>query len=144
MEKASQNAKVSGVSQRVVFKRVVPKTLRALTSLIITEVRPFFLRDNGIWSFPSVSSLSDYSIWRSCCSSLAIIAFGASELIVPKYQYRLGKMDKRRLDSLSKQVTVFKEGSFWQMFPCVEISSKKSFPAALPWPKKAVIFAGEP
>ena len=30
------------------------------------EVRPFFLGDNSIWSFPSVSSLSDYSIRRSC------------------------------------------------------------------------------
>ena len=29
------------------------------------EVRPFFLSDNNTWSFPSVSSLSDYSIWRS-------------------------------------------------------------------------------
>ena len=29
------------------------------------EVRPFFLSDNSIWSFPSVSSISDYSIWRS-------------------------------------------------------------------------------
>ena len=29
------------------------------------EVRPFFLGDTRIWSFPSVSSLSDYLIWRS-------------------------------------------------------------------------------
>ena len=34
-----------------------------LTSLN-KEVRPFFLGDNSIWSFPSVSFLSDYSIWR--------------------------------------------------------------------------------
>ena len=27
--------------------------------------RPFFLSDNSIWSLPSVSSLSDYSIWSS-------------------------------------------------------------------------------
>ena len=39
-------------------------TLRTLTSLN-KEVRPFFLSDNSIWSFPSVSSLSDCSIWRS-------------------------------------------------------------------------------
>ena len=26
------------------------------------EVRPFFLSDNSIWSFPSIFSLSDYSI----------------------------------------------------------------------------------
>ena len=38
--------------------------LETLTSLN-KEVRPFFLSDNSIWSFPSVSSLSDYSIWRS-------------------------------------------------------------------------------
>ena len=39
-------------------------TLKTLTSLN-QEVRPFFLSDNSIWSFPSVSSLSDYSISRS-------------------------------------------------------------------------------
>ena len=38
-------------------------SLKTLTSLN-KEVRPFFLGDNSIWSFPSVSSLSDYSIWR--------------------------------------------------------------------------------
>ena len=35
--------------------------LKALTS-INKEVRPFFLSDTSIWSFPSVSSLSGYSI----------------------------------------------------------------------------------
>ena len=29
------------------------------------ESRLFFLSDSSIWSFPSVSSLSDYSMWRS-------------------------------------------------------------------------------
>ena len=29
------------------------------------QFRLFFLSDNSIWSYPSVSSLSDYSIWRS-------------------------------------------------------------------------------
>ena len=38
--------------------------LETLTSLN-KESRPFFLGDNSTWSFPSVSSLSDYSIWRS-------------------------------------------------------------------------------
>ena len=38
--------------------------LETLTSLN-KEVRPFLLSDNSMWSFPSVSSLSDYSIWRS-------------------------------------------------------------------------------
>ena len=40
-------------------------TLKSLTSLD-KESRPCVLGDNIIWSFPSVSSLSDYSIWRSC------------------------------------------------------------------------------
>ena len=40
------------------------ESLKTLTSLN-KEVRPFFLGDSGIWSFPSTSSLSDYSIWRS-------------------------------------------------------------------------------
>ena len=39
------------------------RPLKALTSLN-KEVRLFFLSDNSIWSLPSVSSLSDYSIWR--------------------------------------------------------------------------------
>ena len=39
-------------------------SLKTLTSLN-KEVRPFCLSDNSIWSFPSVSYLSDYSIWRS-------------------------------------------------------------------------------
>ena len=39
-------------------------SLKTLTSLN-KEVRPFFLSDTRIWSFPSVSDLSDYSIWRS-------------------------------------------------------------------------------
>ena len=49
-----------------VFDLQTPKssTLRTLTSLN-KESRPFFLSDNSIWWFPSVSSLSDYSIWRS-------------------------------------------------------------------------------
>ena len=45
-----------------VWRMVV--SLKTLTSLN-KEVRPFFLSDNSIWSLPSVSSLSDYSIWSS-------------------------------------------------------------------------------
>ena len=45
------------------FQETDPNPLRALTSLN-KEVRPLFLGDNSIWSFPSVSSLSDYSISR--------------------------------------------------------------------------------
>ena len=40
--------------------------------------------------------------------SLAIIAFGAFEFLVPKYYCRLGKMELKSLDSLFKEVTVFK------------------------------------
>ena len=64
-----------------------PKTLplKTLTSLN-KEVRPFFPSDISIWSLPSVSSVSDYSIWRSwrlfypCDHS--IWSFGS---VVPKY-----------------------------------------------------------
>ena len=65
-------------------------TLKTLTSLN-KEVRPFFLSDNRIWSFPSVSSLSDYSI--SSYFSLATIAIGAFQCIIPKHYDRLGKME---------------------------------------------------
>ena len=34
----------------------------------------------------------------------------------------------------------FPKGCFWQMLPCTEMSYKKSFPAVLPWQKKAMIF----
>ena len=34
----------------------------------------------------------------------------------------------------------FTKGRFWQMFRCTKISSKKSFPAVLPWQKKTMIF----
>ena len=69
--------------------------------MVNKESRPFFLSDNSIWSFPSLSSLNDYSIGGpQGYFSLAIIAFGAFEFIVPKYSYRLGKMDKRGPDSL--------------------------------------------
>ena len=36
------------------------------------EVRPFFLSDNSIWSFPSVSSLSDCSILEVLKAILAL------------------------------------------------------------------------
>ena len=65
--------------------------MKTLTSLN-KEVRPFFLSDNSIGSYPSVSSLSDSSIWGpEGYFSLAIIAFGAFEVIVPKYYCRLEK-----------------------------------------------------
>ena len=51
--------------RRAPYLRVeVATTLKTLTS-INRESRPFFLGNNSIWSFASVSSLSDYSISRS-------------------------------------------------------------------------------
>ena len=44
-----------------IFPALALKTITSLNK----EVRPFFLSDNSIWSFPSASSRSDYSIWRS-------------------------------------------------------------------------------
>ena len=68
--------------------------MKALSSLN-KEVRLFFLGDNSIWSFPSVSSLSDYTAFGGPEGyfSLATIAFGAFQFIVPKYYYRLGKTE---------------------------------------------------
>ena len=34
----------------------------------------------------------------------------------------------------------FAKGWVWQMFHCTEVSSEKSFPAVLPWQKKAMTF----
>ena len=65
--------------------------------------RPLFLGDKACGVFPqslpfaitAFGALEGYV-------SLAIIAFGAFGLIVIKYYHRLGKMDKRSLDSLIK------------------------------------------
>ena len=75
-------------------------TLRALTSLD-KESRPLLLSDDRIWSFPLFLPLA-ITAFRGPEGrfSLAILAFGAFEFIVPKYYYCLGKMDKRSLDSL--------------------------------------------
>ena len=51
----------SGELQGTTARRLALKTVTSLNK----EVRPFFLSDNSIWSFPSVSSLSDYSIRRA-------------------------------------------------------------------------------
>ena len=50
---------------KTVKSATVASFLKNLTSLN-KEVRQFCLGDNSIWSLPSVSSLSDYSIWRTC------------------------------------------------------------------------------
>ena len=76
--------------------------MNALASLN-KERKPFFLGDKSIWSFRSVSSLSDYSSFEGPGQhfSLAIISFGTFEFIVPKCAYRLGKWKLRSLDSLT-------------------------------------------
>ena len=62
----------------------IPTTLKTLTSLS-QECRPFFLGDNSIWSFPIVSSLAITAFGTpGGYLSLAIIAFGVFEFIVPK------------------------------------------------------------
>ena len=48
---------------KALHKEALKSTLKTLTSLI-KESRPFFLSDNRIWSFPSLSSLSDSRISR--------------------------------------------------------------------------------
>ena len=79
------------------------RTLKTLTSLN-KESRPFFLGDNSIWTFPSFLPLA-ITTFRGPegNSNLAIIALGAIRVIVPKCFYRLGKMEKRSLDSLAKR-----------------------------------------
>ena len=73
------------------------KTLASLNK----DVRPFFLGDNRVWSFPSFLPLAITAFGGpEGYFSLAIIAFGAFGFIVFKYYFRLGKMDKRSLDSL--------------------------------------------
>ena len=68
-------------------------TLKTLTSLN-KEVRLFFLGDNSIWSFPSVFPLA-ITVFGGPGGyfSLAIIAFGAFQLIFPDFYYRLGKTE---------------------------------------------------
>ena len=50
--------------QTPVIRNLGTRALKTLTSLN-EGVRSFFLGDNSMWRFPSVSSLSDYSIRRS-------------------------------------------------------------------------------
>ena len=67
--------------------------MKTLTSLN-KEVKPFFLSDNSIWSFPLFLALAITAFGGpEGYFSLAIIAFGALQFIVPKYYYRLGKME---------------------------------------------------
>ena len=75
-------------------------TLKTLTTTS-KESGPLFLGDYSVWSFSSFLPLAIIAFGGpEGYFSLAIIAFGAFEFIVPKYCYRSGKMDKRSLDSL--------------------------------------------
>ena len=51
----------------IAYRKVEDVGSQALTTptSLNKAFRPFCLGDNSIWSFPSVSSLSDYSVWRS-------------------------------------------------------------------------------
>ena len=82
------------------------KTLTALNK----EVRPFFLSDNSIWSYPSISSLAITAFGGpEGYFNLAIMAF----VVFPKYYHRLGNMDKRSLDSLVERGFGLQGWCFW-------------------------------
>ena len=71
------------------------KTLKNGLTSLNKEVRPFFLGDNRIWSLlPLFLPLAITAFGGpEGYFSLAIIAFGAFQFIVPKYYYRLGNME---------------------------------------------------
>ena len=75
-------------------------TLKALSSLN-KESRPSVLGDNSIWTFPLLlpSVITAFGGPESCFS-LAIIAFGSFEFIVPKTNVALENRT-RSLDTLS-------------------------------------------
>ena len=66
------------------------------------ESRPFFLGDtSSIGSCPSVFFFAIAAVGGpECYFSLAIIAFGAFQFVVPKCNDRSGRMDMRSPDSL--------------------------------------------
>ena len=74
-------------SVAVMSSRSRSGALKTLTSLN-KEVGPFFLSDSSIWCFPSVSSLSDYSIWRSwglfypCDHSISSISVHCPQILL--------------------------------------------------------------
>ena len=73
------------------------RTLKTVTSLFkFKEVRPFLLGDNSIGVFPLFLPLAITAFGGpEVYFSLAIIAFGAFQFVVPKYYYRLGKMKNK-------------------------------------------------
>ena len=75
-------------------------SLKTLTSLI-KEIRPFSQATIAFGVFPLFLLLAiTASGGPEGYFSLAIRAFGAFGFRVPKCYYRLGKMDKRGLDSI--------------------------------------------
>ena len=78
------------------FRARSPKsTLKTLTSLN-KEDRPFSLSDIAFGVFPLFLPLAITAFGGTeGYFSLAIIAFGAFQFIVPKYYYRLGKMESK-------------------------------------------------
>ena len=79
-----------------------PQPLKTPTSLN-KESRPFFLGDNrafGVYALFLPLTITAYEAPESYFG-LAIIAFGAFQLIVTKYCCRLGKKNKRSLDYLN-------------------------------------------
>ena len=63
----SRKAAPLTLSNNRVFTHVLlePMHLENPVTSLNKELGPLFLSDDSIWSCPSVSSLSDYSIWRS-------------------------------------------------------------------------------
>ena len=79
------------------FMGTTPHSLKTLTSLN-KEARPFFLGDKALGVFPLFQIPLDAitALWEvqpKVILELATIAFGEFEIIVPKYYYRLGKME---------------------------------------------------
>ena len=84
-------------------KDQMSRPLKTLASLKIRSLDPFSHGDDSIWSLPlCFFPKRNSSIYGGPEGyfRLAIIAFGALKAIVPKYEYRSGKMDKRSLGSL--------------------------------------------
>ena len=77
--------KVFSVNAPITHINCLGMTLKTLTSLN-KEVRPFFLGETSIWRFPLCLPLAITAFGGpESYFSLAIIAFGSFEFIVPKY-----------------------------------------------------------
>ena len=93
--------------------------LKTLTSLN-KEVRPFFLGENSIWSFPLFLPLAITAFGGpEGYFSLATIAFGAFQFIVPKYYYRLEKMEFKESGVLIQGGYGLQGSGFWSWSACL-------------------------